>query len=131
MPARTSSSRRATAGWFRRVSTARFIARCRSGSSTIGNSRSPPARVLGGGAVSTPRCTCADTAATTDHWGLSAGSRLWNWNAMLPHFRRLECNQKFNDEFHGSDGPLQVADPGFTCEYSHLFVKAAQALGLP
>ena len=30
-----------------------------------------------------------------------------------------------------ASGPLTVADPGFTCEYSHLFVKAAQSLGLP
>jgi choline dehydrogenase-like flavoprotein len=70
-------------------------------------------------------------ASDYDQWGLSAGSTLWSWDALLPHFRRLEGNQKFNDEFHGSDGPLQVADPGFTCEYSHLFVKAGQALGLP
>jgi choline dehydrogenase len=70
-------------------------------------------------------------ASDYDRWGVATGSELWSWNALLPHFRRLECNQKFNDEYHGSEGPLQVADPGFVCEYSHLFVKAAQTLGLP
>jgi choline dehydrogenase len=88
-------------------------------------------KVLGGGSSVNAQVYMRGHRSDYDNWGLSAGSRLWNWDAMLPHFRRLECNQKFNDEFHGSDGPLQVADPGFTCEYSHLFVKAGQALGLP
>ena len=71
------------------------------------------------------------TEATTTSGGSTAGSDLWSWSALLPHFRRLEGNQKFNNEFHGGSGPLKVADPGFICEYSHLFVKAAQSLGLP
>ena len=33
--------------------------------------------------------------------------------------------------FTAPTGPLQVADPGFICEYSHRYVKAAQSLGLP
>jgi choline dehydrogenase len=88
-------------------------------------------RVLGGGSSVNAQVYMRGHRSDYDQWGMTAGSRLWNWDALLPHFRRLECNQKFNDEFHGSDGPLQVADPGFTCEYSHLFVKAAQSLGLP
>jgi len=88
-------------------------------------------RVLGGGSSVNAQVYMRGHRSDYDNWGLSAGSRLWNWDTLLPHFRRLECNQKFNDEFHGSNGPLQVADPGFTCEYSHLFVKAGQALGLP
>jgi choline dehydrogenase len=88
-------------------------------------------RVLGGGSSVNAQVYMRGHASDYDQWGLSAGSTLWSWDALLPHFRRLEGNQKFNDEFHGSDGPLQVADPGFTCEYSHLFVKAGQALGLP
>jgi len=88
-------------------------------------------RVLGGGSSVNAQVYMRGHRSDYDQWGVSAGSRLWNWDTLLPNFRRLECNQKFNDEFHGSDGPLQVADPGFTCEYSHLFVKAAQTLGLP
>ena len=88
-------------------------------------------RVLGGGSSVNAQVYMRGNASDYDRWGAATGSELWNWNALLPHFRRLECNQKFNDEFHGSEGPLQVADPGFVCEYSHLFVKAAQALGLP
>ena len=39
-------------------------------------------------------------------WDAVAGPGLWGWAQMLPHFRWLEGNQKFNDRFHGSDGPL-------------------------
>jgi choline dehydrogenase len=88
-------------------------------------------RVLGGGSSVNAQVYMRGNASDYDRWGVATGSKLWSWNALLPHFRRLECNQKFNDEYHGSEGPLQVADPGFVCEYSHLFVKAAQTLGLP
>ncbi len=62
--------------------------------------------------------------ADYDQWRASAGSDLWSWETMLPHFRRLEGNQKYSGEFSRCcAGPLTVADPGFFCEYSHLFVK--------
>jgi choline dehydrogenase len=88
-------------------------------------------RVIGGGSSVNAQVYMRGYRNDYDQWGLHAASDLWNWTAMLPHFRRLEGNQKFNNEFHGGSGPLKVADPGFTCEYSHLFVKAAQSLGLP
>ncbi|MDB6160056.1 MAG: hypothetical protein JWO04_3762 [Gammaproteobacteria bacterium] len=88
-------------------------------------------RVVGGGSSVNAQVYMRGYRADYDQWGLSAGSSLWNWSTLLPHFRRLEGNQKFDGEFHGSAGPLTVADPGFFCEYSHLFVKAAQSLGLP
>ena len=88
-------------------------------------------RVVGGGSSVNAQVYMRGYRNDYDQWGLSAGSELWSWAALLPHFRRLEGNQKFNNEFHGGSGPLKVADPGFICEYSHLFVKAAQTLGLP
>jgi choline dehydrogenase len=88
-------------------------------------------RVLGGGSSVNAQVYMRGCRSDYDEWGVASGSDLWGWTALLPHFRKLESNQKFNNEFHGSDGPLQVADPGFICEYSHLFVKAAQTLGVP
>src|SRR6185437_206696 len=88
-------------------------------------------RVLGGGSSVNAQVYMRGYRADYDQWGSSAGSGLWSWETMLPHFRRLEGNQKYSGEFHGCAGPLTVADPGFFCEYSHLFVKAGQTLGLP
>ncbi len=88
-------------------------------------------RVLGGGSSVNAQVYMRGYRSDYDQWGMVAGSDLWSWGALLPHFRQLEGNQKLNGEFHGTDGPLQVADPGFICEYSHRYVKAAQSLGLP
>lgn len=55
----------------------------------------------------------------------------WDWPDILPHFKRLEANQKFNDEFHGSDGKLIVSDPGHIDDMARWFVQAVQAQGEP
>jgi choline dehydrogenase len=88
-------------------------------------------RVLGGGSSVNAQVYMRGFRGDYDQWGRTASSALWNWDALLPHFRRLEGNQRLAGTFHGSEGPLKVADPGFTCEYSHLYVKAAQSFGLP
>lgn len=91
----------------------------------------PQGKVLGGGSSVNAQAYMRGRAADYDAWGQIAGSDLWSWDAILPHFTRLERNQKFNNEFHGVDGALRVSDPGFVCEMSHVYVKALQAMGLP
>jgi choline dehydrogenase len=88
-------------------------------------------RVLGGGSSVNAQVYMRGYRSDYDQWGIAAGSDSWSWDALLPHFRRLEGNQRLGGALHGSDGPLLVADPGFICEYSQLYVKAAQSLGLP
>ncbi len=88
-------------------------------------------RVLGGGSSVNAQVYMRGYRSDYDAWGAAAGSDLWSWDALLPHFRKLEGNQRLDGQFHGSEGPLKVADPGFICEYSQLYVKAAQSLGLP
>jgi choline dehydrogenase len=88
-------------------------------------------RVLGGGSSVNAQVYMRGYRDDYDEWGVTTGSDLWNWDSLLPHFRTLEANQRLGGEYHGSDGPLQVADPGFICEYSQLYVKAVQSLGLP
>lgn len=88
-------------------------------------------RVLGGGSSVNAQVYMRGFRADYDEWGVATDSDLWNWESLLPHFRKLEGNQRLGGEYHGNDGPLQVADPGFICEYSRLYVKAAQSLDLP
>lgn len=88
-------------------------------------------RVLGGGSSVNAQVYMRGYRGDYDQWGIAAGSDSWSWDALLPHFRRLEGNQRLGGALHGSDGPLLVADPGFICGYSQLYVKAAQSLGLP
>jgi choline dehydrogenase len=88
-------------------------------------------RVLGGGSSVNAQVYMRGYRSDYDEWGAAAGSDLWSWDALLPHFRKLEGNQRLGGEYHGTEGPLEVADPGFICEYSNLYLKAAQSLGLP
>ncbi len=42
-----------------------------------------------------------------DEW-VAAGATGWNWEAVLPYFRRLERDLECDGELHGKDGPLPV-----------------------
>ena len=90
----------------------------------------PQAKVLGGGSSINAQAYMRGRVADYDAWGEIAGTDLWSWEKILPHFTRLEANQKFNNRFHGTTGPLKVSDPGFICELSHIYVKALQAKGI-
>ncbi len=55
----------------------------------------------------------------------------WGWNEVLPHFRRMESNNRLFNEYHGMDGPMLVSDPGHIDQISRWFVQTMQGLGLP
>lgn len=91
----------------------------------------PQGKVLGGGSSVNAQGYMRGRAADYDIWGEMTGSDLWSWQTMLPHFTRMERNQRLNNPLHGIDGPLHVSDPGFICEMSHIFVKTLQGMGMP
>lgn len=45
-----------------------------------------------------------------DHWA-QLGNTGWSYDEVLPYFRRSESNQSLSNEFHGTDGPLQIEAP--------------------
>ena len=90
----------------------------------------PQAKVLGGGSTVNAQVYMRGRAADWDAWRTLTGSDLWSWEAILPHFIAQEGNAKFNDEFHGTDGPMFVSDPGYICEMSQIYVRAAQEAGI-
>ena len=65
------------------------------------------ARVLGGG--SSINGQMANRGAPTDYDDWEArGATGWNWDNVLPYFKKLERDLDFNDEWHGQDGPIPV-----------------------
>ncbi|MGE3537860.1 MAG: mycofactocin system GMC family oxidoreductase MftG [Candidatus Tectimicrobiota bacterium] len=42
-----------------------------------------------------------------DNWA-SWGNTEWSYHHVLPYFRKMESDQDFHDEFHGTDGPVPV-----------------------
>ena len=59
------------------------------------------------------------------------GNAGWSYADVLPFFRKAERNERLSDEYHGVDGPLNVAERPYTNPLSHVFVEASQAAGIP
>ena len=65
------------------------------------------ARVLGGG--SSINGQMANRGAPTDYEDWEArGAAGWNWDKVLPYFKKLETDLDFDDEWHGQEGPILV-----------------------
>ncbi len=92
----------------------------------------PQAKVLGGGSAVNAMVYMRGQAEDYDGWDayLGGGSG-WSYADLLPHFRALERNAKFNDAYHGIEGSMLVSDPGQLCEMTQDFMLAAQGAGIP
>ncbi len=65
------------------------------------------ARILGGG--SSINGQMANRGAPTDYNDWEArGAAGWNWDSVLPYFRKLETDLDIDDEWHGQEGPIPV-----------------------
>src|SRR5699024_5019222 len=49
---------------------------------------------------------------------------------VLPFFKKSENNERLNDEFHGTGGPMNVTEQAAHNDLSKAYVRAAQELGL-
>ncbi len=89
------------------------------------------ARLIGGGSSINGQVANRGTPADYDEWA-SLGASGWNWSAVLPFFRKLECDLDFGGPLHGDCGPIPIhripraAWPGFSIG----FVEALSARGV-
>jgi choline dehydrogenase len=90
----------------------------------------PRGRLLGGSSSVNAMVYMRGQPADYDHWR-QLGNAGWSYADVLPWFKKSECNERLHDEFHGSDGPLNVAERPYTNPLSHVFVEAGQQAGLP
>ncbi|GLQ06707.1 GMC family oxidoreductase [Sneathiella chinensis] len=65
-----------------------------------------------------------------DHWA-SLGNTGWSYADVLPYFKKAENNERGADDFHGTGGPLNVADLRSPMKIGDVFMKAARELQLP
>jgi choline dehydrogenase len=90
------------------------------------------ANILGGGSSVNAMVYTRGQAQDYDHWDKYLGGKSgWSYKVMLPHFKAMECNHRFNDHYHGIHGPMHVSDTGTTCQISEDYILAAQNLGIP
>ena len=70
-----------------------------------------------------------------DGWA-KRGAEGWNFDQVLPYFRKIEAFQSSNEitsdrDAHGEDGPLSIAVRSPVIPASRAFVEAAGASGIP
>lgn len=94
--------------------------------------RLPRARVLGGCSATNAMVVVRGAPADYDRWR-DSGCDGWDWEGVLPWFRRLETDHDFEDEWHGADGPLPVRryGPEELSAVQRFALDAAWALGHP
>jgi len=90
----------------------------------------PRGKVLGGSSSVNAMCYIRGHRADYDHWA-AEGNEGWSYDEVLPYFRRAEHNERLHDEFHGSDGPLNVMDLRSPTRYVQDFIAAGREAGYP
>jgi choline dehydrogenase len=88
----------------------------------------PRGKVLGGSSSINAMCYIRGHARDYDEWS-EAGASGWDWQAVLPYFRRSEGNRRGANAFHGAEGPLAVSDLRYTNPLSAVFLQAAAEAG--
>ncbi|MGO4199678.1 GMC family oxidoreductase [Rhizobium sp. YAF28] len=92
----------------------------------------PVARALGGGSAVNAMVYMRGQKEDYDSWAAYLGNGTeWSYADMLPHFKGIEANSRFNNEFHGISGNLRVSEPRHISDTTEDFILAAQGLGHP
>jgi choline dehydrogenase len=90
----------------------------------------PRGKVLGGSSSINAMCYIRGNPADYDEWD-DLGARGWQWENVLPYFKRSEGNERGASALHGGDGPLGVSDPRHQNPLSPVFIEAGHQAGMP
>ncbi|WP_170596608.1 GMC family oxidoreductase [Ruegeria arenilitoris] len=87
----------------------------------------PRGRALGGSSAINAMLYVRGQRQDYDGWA-DLGCEGWDWDSVLPYFKRSENNERGADDLHGADGPLQVTDQKEERPITRAFVEAAAQL---
>ena len=90
----------------------------------------PRGKVLGGSSAVNAMVYIRGHPSDYDRWA-DLGNEDWAWEDVLPYFKRAEHNERFDDRYHGTDGPLTVTDLISPNPLSEVFVEAGTVVGMP
>ena len=92
----------------------------------------PVAKALGGGSAVNAMVYMRGQREDYDGWAAYLGNEAeWSYADMLPHFKGIEANTRFNNEYHGISGNLRISEPHHISDTTEDFLLAAQGLGHP
>ena len=81
-------------------------------------------RLLGGGSAVNAMVANRGAPSDYDEW-VTLGADGWNWDSVLPYFKKLERDVDFDGSFHGKAGPMPIRR--ITAERMSPFVKQLMA----
>lgn len=106
-----------------------FIYRSKKSSELNGRETTiPQGRTLGGGSSVNAMVYIRGQAEDYNDWA-NSGCPGWEWENVLPIFKRAENNERLANEYHGTTGTLTVSDARHKHPLSSAFVRAAQEAG--
>ena len=90
----------------------------------------PRGRALGGSSAINAMLYTRGHKRDYDEWA-DLGCDGWDWNSVLPWFRRAEGNVTTGGDLHGRDGPLKVCDQNAPRAISRAFIDACESVQIP
>ncbi len=89
----------------------------------------PRGKVLGGTSSINGMVYMRGTPTDYDNWR-QRGCEGWDWDSVLPFFKKAENQERGADDFHGVGGPLRVSNP-VRSPLGDAMVQAAVEAGIP
>jgi 5-(hydroxymethyl)furfural/furfural oxidase len=88
------------------------------------------ARILGGGSSINGQLANRGAPTDYDEWA-SRGATGWDWNSVLPYFKKVERDMDFDGPWHSSEGriPVRRIFPDLWPEHAKAAGKAFEAAG--
>ncbi|HVZ06923.1 GMC family oxidoreductase [Rhodopila sp.] len=90
----------------------------------------PRGKVLGGTSSINGMIYMRGNAADYDQWR-QLGNPGWDYESVLPYFRRAEDNERGEDRYHGKGGPLRVSNQPYDWEIARALLEACKQAGIP
>jgi choline dehydrogenase-like flavoprotein len=87
----------------------------------------PRGKALGGSSAINASLYIRGQREDYDEWA-NLGNDGWDWDSVLPYFKKSENNVRGSDDFHGDLGPLQVNDQQAPNPITDAFLDAASQL---
>jgi 5-(hydroxymethyl)furfural/furfural oxidase len=64
-------------------------------------------KIMGGGSTINGQVANRGTPDDYHEWA-ALGAKGWDWEDVLPYFKKLESDLDFNNDLHGQDGPIPI-----------------------
>jgi choline dehydrogenase-like flavoprotein len=88
----------------------------------------PRGKTLGGSSSINAMCYIRGHQENYDEWE-ALGAKGWNWDSVLPYFRKSENNTRGISRLHGCGGPQHVSDLKHINPLTKEYVEAAKNIG--